>query len=918
MATTALSQNQPRRRPLTYGKKPSRLPQQHSFTPEAELQGQRTPAKTPSKLRKLGRDPAKSSSLRQPTGAVGENSTVYDILSSEDDLPVSPTPRPARKDDNVFKWGTRVCTPMSPHPWSRTSSADSRKRKRSTSTSDRSRQSFSSLATNDQVADQLLREWAAADARPSPTPNHESQQQAGDLVDVDVTPVCADCYPPMQVMGCRSKAKMERHQTQVSQPKISQPRAGRAEKNDGRTYTNPSRVGPPKERPHTPPRRPCIKPSPPLPQTPPDSGSSPDNLPHGGKAITTPRQARLWDTLLQQGQESISVSRMKSLKVLQPPSESQEATKNPPRLRLIDSLMAGTESSPPDPEASQNNLDIESEASSESNVIQAPETVVESQATSVSVIGPKITYAQQRSHLSTNVENMDSLLDQSLDLGLSPAVSVSTKTGTGSQIPPDKDEDDGDDANGRMRSIHELRASGNNRRVDYEIEKLLEDISDRKKPAISSKRSALLELVHKLAQPAFKNRILQSPLGNQIFEVCHAEKDSITGTAISAAIAFVQQNVEGKLSMPVVRDSLASRSLQNMLHLARDIRAIARDRQTNMSKVAQVGVAEFESTVKESSIWADKKPKVVTPRLVALKALDLLVRRHREAGNTEGLVDEHTVRILLDIMGQSCEALKKEARAPGGDAWLHLELSISILESYSIAPALAAGSSLWNEEVLARSVDCMGSVLGLTQLQIQTIRPLLLRLSLNLANGNEPASDCFANPNFLCKVVSLVTTGFRSLELEELEEHQQQQEIDQLLLALGSLFNLAEMSDRTRQVVVDECRGDVGEMIDIFSNSRSKYAEADSMAGSQMNVALGYLAVLLANLCRNREAKGRIQSKLPGCRLNSLVEAIDEFITFHKEVDRREGAGSDVWTSFTSRLQAVAEVLKALDAEERR
>ena len=914
---TALVHSQTRRRPLTYGKKSSRLPQQHGFTPDSEALGQLTPTNTPSKLRKLGHTPAHESSLNQPSATQDGNPAVFDIPSSEDDAP-SPTPRAHRESASKSRRHAKTkplvrrITPPSPtlHV-SRTSSADSRKRKRSDSLSNQSRQSLSSVDTDAQINKQLQQELAAAEVRLSWEFDHPLQERPTGSTASNAGPM-TDVFSTFTGPKTHEKPRKDRRGAKQSRGSGSFPKT--APRLDGSSPTR--RIGDvPQskfhEAPQTPPRRSSSDIAGHLAHTPPDSGSSPCSPLSTSRAVTTPRQARLWDTLLREGQESVPLKKMDTLN-LRP--TLQENNPKPPRLRLIDSLVAVAESSPGLADESRDDDPITVDMNSDpSSINQAPEALPDSQLAPVATLGPRITYAQQRSHLSEKTGNIESLLNHSLDNGANSGIKMSANVGLNSQS-LGNDAEEEQEGNGQMRSIHELRASGNNRRFDHEIGKLLEDISDTRKSALSGKRSALLELVEKFADPAFKNRFLQSACSDQLLDACHSEKDSITGTAVAAVVILILATSQGQPSTRIPQASRALRTLQDMLCTSRDIRAIARDRQTNMSKFAQGTVIDFEQTIKKSSVWTGRKPKLITPRLMALKALDLLVRMNHETGDTDTLVDRQTVLVLVSIMSQSCDSVGKLTKTANEDHWLHLELSTSILESCSIVPVSSTGS-LWTEEVLSSLIDCMGSALSLTLPEAQTIQPLLLRLSLNLANSNELTSESFAKSTFICKVAALVTSGFRLLETEAIDERQQH-DFDRLLLALGTLFNLAEMSNTARQLVIDECGSDLDEMVHIFSNSRSKYAEADSMEASQMNVALGYLAVLLGHLCRNWEVKRRIQSKLPGCRLVPLAEAIDEFITYHKEVDQREGA-SEVWAVFTSRLQVVADLVKELDAEQR-
>lgn len=87
------------------------------------------------------------------------------------------------------------------------------------------------------------------------------------------------------------------------------------------------------------------------------------------------------------------------------------------------------------------------------------------------------------------------------------------------------------------------------------------------------------------------------------------------------------------------------------------------------------------------------------------------------------------------------------------------------------------------------------------------------------------------------------------------------------------------------------------------------------MEDSQSSVAVGYLAVLLGNLCLNSAVRLKVRAQLPGEHLDTLVEKIKEFIQFHEHVDSRskhfEGEeGQAVWQSYTTRLMLVTKKLE--------
>lgn len=87
------------------------------------------------------------------------------------------------------------------------------------------------------------------------------------------------------------------------------------------------------------------------------------------------------------------------------------------------------------------------------------------------------------------------------------------------------------------------------------------------------------------------------------------------------------------------------------------------------------------------------------------------------------------------------------------------------------------------------------------------------------------------------------------------------------------------------------------------------------MEESHSGVAVGYLAVLLGNLCLNDSIRSKIGALLPEQRLTRLIDTIKEFVRVHEHVDRRkeefEGQeGQEALQSYTARLMLVVERLQ--------
>ena len=91
--------------------------------------------------------------------------------------------------------------------------------------------------------------------------------------------------------------------------------------------------------------------------------------------------------------------------------------------------------------------------------------------------------------------------------------------------------------------------------------------------------------------------------------------------------------------------------------------------------------------------------------------------------------------------------------------------------------------------------------------------------------------------------------------------------------------------------------------------------QADSVEETHTNVTIGYLTVLLGNLCLNDIVRDKVRSRLPNQSIGILIESVKEFVQYHERVDRLnsefEGQeGRDTWKNYTMRLMLVVERLE--------
>lgn len=639
----------------------------------------------------------------------------------------------------------------------------------------------------------------------------------------------------------------------------------------------------------------------------------------------TPRQHKAWSNLLEEADtESPSALNLNDLKITQSVnlrttmlhrSSSDMTHTGNRRRRLIDTLKQNREldeesdedetmmaadgttlakSKPASPDGPS------SKTSQRTEVTSGFSQETSSSQTSAPVgHGPKLTYARTRSYLN------EASLEDELMLGLPTFDSLGPSRGNQLQ----REQDDLEEGGNGMRNIHELRAAGTARRVVDDIENLLDDIEEKKANPLSRRRSALMELCSKLTDKTYVSRIIDHGLDSRLFLFCGPTSDPILGFLVACAMKFMTLAEAPKTSITAMYRAGCLRMLAGLLKLDSEVTKIAKERRTNMSKVAQGMLGEFRSLVMKT-IWPEEAPQLISPRAVALESLDSVVRKLRESGNSEDLLG---FRAFADVAGLAKDPANKLASGSASSADIALlELTLSILESGSLNASAWTNSSTDADASmyqLARSVDAvLNSGTSLTE-QLET---LSLRLTLNLTNNNPEVCTVFASPTLVQKLLHSIDDRCQAL-WTQLDEEEHMKTLDRLILALGAMFNLAEFSHEARVASMKNGDDLLNSLVQCFLDGMERAAQADSMEESQSSVAYGYLAALLGNLCQTWAVREKIRAKLPQQRLDVLIRAVEEFIFVHQRVDKEafdSEEGREVWANYTARLQGVIDRLQ--------
>ena len=576
------------------------------------------------------------------------------------------------------------------------------------------------------------------------------------------------------------------------------------------------------------------------PQTPPHT------LPKSFKSTsgtTTPRQRKLWGMLLKdEGRTSSpSILDLPNLKIVDPKVEkdlgyrpdkdtSKDATQPVPsmqrsRRRLMDNLQrvdaeefissdSSDEKSISDNDNGSNDgqfqapteiLTFASEALENANT-QARKPALPTVVQSLCQAGGlKVTYARQRSYLT----------EEGLGEAALFSIPITHETATNAnhgrrraraavaEIEPMRNQHNEMDENecsqgSTMRSIHELRGAGGTVRLISEMETMLDDVDEQNTVSTTLRRSALLDLVVKLQDTSFCRLFVGQGLELRLLANIGASNDIIIDVLYAVAVLHLLVDPTSIQTLPRISAKNVISHLLRLLDNDQDLAQYLRDRKLNMSKLAQLDFKAFFGASLKSSNWRAGSPAKFTPRVLSLQCLEYLVRQTREAGSDADVLPPEAVKQVAMILRPTTA---RSTQVPAIALTADLQLAVSVLESCTLTKAALASDLVWTGETLDAVIDLLPLLVPSMDQAFGPLRTLLLRLYLNLTNNNAELCKAFTRPDLISAIFDIIISHFQHLS-ENTTNMQQPSILDNLILSLGSLINLAEWCDDLGHMVL--------------------------------------------------------------------------------------------------------------------
>ncbi|KAI1312878.1 wings apart-like protein regulation of heterochromatin-domain-containing protein [Xylaria venustula] len=533
----------------------------------------------------------------------------------------------------------------------------------------------------------------------------------------------------------------------------------------------------------------------------------------------------------------------------------------------------------------------------------------------------KFTYGQGRKVIEEEEDNLleslalpsdSSYTRRRLDLG-------GPKKSTAATGEFDFDDVDGSTSNSpssKLRGIHELRQAGANSRVADAMQDLIDQMG---KPGanVSSRRAALLQVTEKLRDKSFVRQCRDHGVESVMLKDIGKETDIICAYLILSSLLMIMAKGRSAHVGSLLRTEEAGPIFARLLGIGDDIKKVVKDRKTNLSKRSQNSVISIENLLQKLSIWDGDRPSFISPRNLAIKCLQLLIAQDvliaRDQRIFTAAVTEHLFEVLLDARDSSeYWDYPKTARS------IELCGALSVLDVHAVSvTATQSGHGQWAVPYLPTIADSFYTSLQTAAQDGKAVQDLMLKLTINVTNNNLAAPDVFASKGLLPALTASISSNFSQALTLIAQDTWADGILDSLVLRLGILINFAEHSELVRQIVND-CRYEniepVRELIRLFIENHRRTGEADSMEKTHLNVAFGYLSVLLGYLALHRPVRQKLVSSHSAKSIGPLIGSIREFIAHYEQVENAmsESDSDDHHQGgYTGRLQELVQQLEA-------
>ena len=417
--------------------------------------------------------------------------------------------------------------------------------------------------------------------------------------------------------------------------------------------------------------------------------------------------------------------------------------------------------------------------------------------------GLKVTYARQRSYLTEDEisEVVMSNISAASESIKAQEIGSETRAPTYSSLPTEVNQpcEDYNSQGTAMRSLHELREAGGNVRLVGELEAILDDVEECRPSSGNPRRTRLLDLAAQLQNPSTSRVFIDQGLEKRLLPQLGVTTDVITNSLLAVAIFQLLASHATTPFLPQLGDPRIMDFLVDLLGSDQSLESQAKQRSHKLSKYNRQEYRKLCYLICTSEFWPAYNPPELSCHLLALQCLECIVQQTRKTDIMSGVLPAHAIRriIATSIPCLSTSLLPSTPMSP-----VNLELAISIVESYTRSSAAEGHELIWGGSILEHVTGLLRLLESWSTSKTGNLQKLTLRLLVNITNSKPQLCEELSTPEVIVVVCHKIVTYFDQLSSQVISP-QRSILLDNLILSLGALVNLAESSDRVPQLVMN-------------------------------------------------------------------------------------------------------------------
>ncbi|EAU30618.1 predicted protein [Aspergillus terreus NIH2624] len=511
--------------------------------------------------------------------------------------------------------------------------------------------------------------------------------------------------------------------------------------------------------------------------------------------------------------------------------------------------------------------------------------------------GSKVTYARQRSFLDEM-----SLLEEDGLSHTSPHGKKSSFMIAPTPAIPSYPHNDEVNDNRPVRSIHELRQSGDNARFREAVELIFEDIEDSDN-STPERCSAFIQLCEKLLDRRCVSHFSEYGFDERLVKSMRKDIDI---QSASLALCAYRMACDGGSFSYALSGPFWSRLLDlapALLDVEVELLSLLKQRSLGLSRTTHASAKKILPNLTSAASGDSALSDQVTPQSLTLSSIHHVLQRVREKGSTVEPLSASLLHKLLQLLpledpDEACSLSPHRSQRS--------VLVLSILETYTIVSGPLDTEQCASFYPLGQLHTLLNAKRNDPDYEILI---LYVRLILNLTNKDLSLCDIFTTPQILSGLVHIITAGFS--EEPEGPIDKESSSLNTVILALGALINLAEKNDGFRAMFLIPSPGStpfLQSLIQRFSTNIGHVDQAHSVPEMHHNVALGYLAILLVTICLNSDAFRLAKDVVGKKGISLMLSTSQEFLQYYQRVEQDsyplEGR-DEKESQFTGRLEHI-------------